>query len=783
MAHPCSVESVDITLKDGSPFSIISEKELLADTLLNLSSGDALEEGEEPVQLLEGCGYEYELPDGFEIKADSDIVRPSRRCRNRGRLAPNIYVGRLLLTVLKDGAVFDEVSVEVRSVKTDYRSEYRTMLEDITSRCVDLLMIHSSPVTQRFTVDYDTPWKTLYQRFAFVKSVIDSVEFRNAVHRITAMPVTGWKERIEECDIRRAGRVSSSQLRQIAGRSDRLHLPEKHPLRDAGIESVPVTLTTTSKTDTVDIPENRFIKHALQEFQYFCSAVCDHFEQNSLTALQGYVEAKALTERLSEYLGHSVFRELSRLHTLPLNSPVLQRKEGYRDILRVWLMFDLAAKLCWNAFDDDSYHAGKRDVATLYEYWVFFRLLDVMESVFNINSDDIERLIQPTKDGMGLQLRQGRHTALAGNCVINGRQLKIRFSYNRTFGKSGYPQAGSWTQQMRPDYTLSVWPQVFSESEAERQELMVHIHFDAKYKVDGLQYLLEGDGLPAEPDDFEELTAEEQNAWLEAANREKSEQKEGTYKRADLLKMHAYKDAIRRTAGAYVLYPGSEPYTAKGFHEIIPGLGAFPLSPCNNDAGSEAIRSFILEVVGNLTDRASKREELSFYTYAVNRDTDSKGCIHEPMPEKYGGARTEPPGKQTILIGYYREEQYAWIKKNGLYNIRLDKKGGLEKYSPAETGARYLLLHGKGRLESGDLWEITGPAPEVMTKRELIDLGYPDPGREYYLVYRVRPAENLEFRGCTWDVRKLTDVKGYGFTRPFSVLMIDFMNAKVLKSS
>ena len=41
--------------------------------------------------------------------------------------------------------------------------------------------------------------------------------------------------------------------------------------------------------------------------------------------------------------------------------------------------------------------------------------------------------------------------------------------------------------------------------------------------------------------------------------------------------MHAYKDAIRRTGGAYILYPGeSEEWRKIGFHEVIPGLGAFP---------------------------------------------------------------------------------------------------------------------------------------------------------------------------------------------------------------
>ena len=44
-------------------------------------------------------------------------------------------------------------------------------------------MIHSSPVTQTFESDYFNNSETLYQRFAFVKSIIDSEEFNEGVHR------------------------------------------------------------------------------------------------------------------------------------------------------------------------------------------------------------------------------------------------------------------------------------------------------------------------------------------------------------------------------------------------------------------------------------------------------------------------------------------------------------------------------------------------------------------------------------------------------------------------
>ena len=84
------------------------------------------------------------------------------------------------------------------------------------------------------------------------------------------MPVTAWTHRIEEHDIRRSRRITPLHLRQIASRSDRISLPESHPLRTRyKMESVPSRLTTETKIDTLDTPENRFVKYTLQEFQRF----------------------------------------------------------------------------------------------------------------------------------------------------------------------------------------------------------------------------------------------------------------------------------------------------------------------------------------------------------------------------------------------------------------------------------------------------------------------------------------------------------------------------------
>ena len=90
----------------------------------------------------------------------------------------------------------------------------------------------------------------------------------------------------------------------------------------------------------------------------------------------------------------------------------------------------LSAKLIWEGGQEDVYGMGKRNVAILYEYWVFFKLLTVISELFNLKSPDINNLILPTKDDLALQLKQGIYLPLKGVYESPLRKLNIEFSYN-----------------------------------------------------------------------------------------------------------------------------------------------------------------------------------------------------------------------------------------------------------------------------------------------------------------------------------------------------------------
>jgi predicted component of viral defense system (DUF524 family) len=137
---------------------------------------------------------------------------------------------------------------------------------------------------------------------------------------------------------------------------------------------------------------------------------------------------------------------------------------------------------------------------------------------------------------------------------------------------------------MQPDFSFVLWPDGMSLDMAEESNRAVYIHFDAKYSVEAFRDMF---GTADEDLDIE-----------------KAEQRQGTYRRVDLLKMHAYKDAIRRSAGAYVLYPGEVSRRWREYHEIIPGLGAFVVRPGNReDEHIENVRRFLLDVLDEFTNR------------------------------------------------------------------------------------------------------------------------------------------------------------------------------------
>ena len=723
---------------------------------------DAEEFGEARFQLLEGSEYDYRFESIDHINfCDNPLVRPSEdEEESRGRIITGNYVGTLHLNIKdSNGLIIATLDFEVRSKKTDYRKDYRKMLSDITSYYTELVMLSSSPVNQKFEPDNEEDCRTLYQKFAFVKSIIDSEEFEDAIHKILYNPVRKWTDTTIDRPIAAARRIGRNGLKQIASSSNRMHLPQDIEL-DVKLNSIPRKLTVPYKKETNDTVENRFVKFVLKTFHTFCRNIQDL--SNASESGRLISEAALCCEKIENILSYGFFKEIQDPQFVALNSPVLQRREGYREVLQAWTMYDLAAKLTWDG-GDNVYEAGKRNIAALYEYWLFFKLLEIISDKFELDPREKSALVKTTPNKINLELKQGKMIMVGGKYHTPTRDLNVRFFYNRTFShNSHHDKRGSWTTAMRPDYTLSIWTGEISEEAAEKENTIVHIHFDAKYRVSHI-LLLDKDEA-----DNEDCATLENNDPLkdEISNRfnqEKEQEQLGNYKRGDLLKMHAYNDAIRRTGGSYVLYPGSEDKTLRGFHEIIPGLGAFPVNPNSFEEDSMMLRKFIDDLIENFLNRISQREQKAYYDYKIYK-SEPVQAVRESMPEPIGDNRNLIPTGTNVLIGFYKDEGHLkWILRNKWYNTRTGTMTGSLRLDNKILTAKYLLLHG-GKDKPQLLLRLKDTGARIISSNNLVRraipatnaLYQPSSPDGYYIVFDLENNKSeAEFQDIEWDFSRM----------------------------
>ena len=102
------------------------------------------------------------------------------------------------------------------------------MMEDITGYCTDLLLQQSSPVTlYRYKVDQGHDAKSDFRRFEFIKSMVDSDNFQEAIRKIKANPVIKWRYYEDNVHIQNVRRFSGHEMRQLASTSNRVHVEDE----------------------------------------------------------------------------------------------------------------------------------------------------------------------------------------------------------------------------------------------------------------------------------------------------------------------------------------------------------------------------------------------------------------------------------------------------------------------------------------------------------------------------------------------------------------------------
>lgn len=535
------------------------------------------------VQLTEDHAYEL----AFSPQANSNVrprfsspFIPSRLEANglTGKLPSSRFVGTATLSFVDVATGTDafSVAIEVRPRKLEYLTEFHEMLNDLSGVALDLVTTLRSSFTTSMRTNESERYESIQQRLLFLKSICDGQQVLAAVNRIQALPQTALIMRSCTAPISRSVPQSGQLARSLAQQSDRVRLPGTHPLAKR-MQTLPRNVSTNVAHETLDTVENRFVKFVIGSISEFLSDAA-----TALSAIKGADRSllrwlELASKSFREVSSHSFFKGIGNIHMVPIGSPALQRKPGYKQVLDVWLRFNSANQLNWKALDE-VFAGGQRDAALLYEYWCFFIVRDAVLKAFEIQNEDLSQVLRLSDDKLSITLKSGEEAAVTATFIYSGRRFGINLSYQKVFGPKNLvsrddyvftsSDVGTWSKRMDPDFTLSIWP-IPDGSEPHHSAAdhpnPAHLLFDAKYRVVVVN------------DNSGDSTKQRLRA-----------------KGDDLDKMHAYLGSIRRSVGAYAIFPGDVTEFFCCSDDILPSVGYIGVRPGDSGAGKERLRQHLL---------------------------------------------------------------------------------------------------------------------------------------------------------------------------------------------
>lgn len=156
---------------------------------------------------------------------------------------------------------------------------------------------------------------------------------------------------------------------------------------------------------------------------------------------------------------HDMWNDVGRMGHVPIGSSVLQRRRGYRDVLRHHLALRAAARIPFARATAERL-LGLKDVATLYELWCYFAVVDAVSAVIGRRPDHVDAMkVQDEVD-----LGHGFRVAWEGGPAVY---------YNLSFTPKKSPPRRSASLWLRPDIVVDI------ERDGQRE---LHA-FDAKHPL------------------------------------------------------------------------------------------------------------------------------------------------------------------------------------------------------------------------------------------------------------------------------------------------------------
>ncbi len=448
-------------------------------------------------------------------------------------------IGRANLRFSVPAALPVILPVEVLSTKyptpDKHLQFFRALLADLSMYAAQLPFAITAPTEA--TVDESAAAPTPLFVYNFLLDRHNDEELRTALNIILAAPHRRLSDESRWVATAEASVVDTEMLSQVLTHPEYLAPAAKPPALACAAAFrglVPTRVWQQLPRDTFDTSENRFVRAYLGELLRAAQEVREQCWWQQVPT-----ENRTLIDDLIGYMAEvfraSLFDEVGDMVVFPASSQVLLRRDGYRELLALWRLFQLARQ---PFFANLQAAIELRNVAMLYEFWCFYRLAAKLSAVLGTSPEPCITVTDEKGLTYNASFKWGEQSSLVFNQSFPGGT------------------ADCYSVALRPDFTFVPPPGFLAHDQ--------RIIFDAKFRFESSAWSIDDD------DDS-----------LRVANR------------ADLHKMHTYRDALHARS-AIALFPGipcnaSEFYcVGKGrvqpdptFKEALhlEGVGAFSMEP------------------------------------------------------------------------------------------------------------------------------------------------------------------------------------------------------------
>ncbi|KAA0549801.1 DUF2357 domain-containing protein [Bacillus sp. BGMRC 2118] len=432
-----------------------------------------------------------------------------------------------------------EVTLEIFPTKLNYKDDYQNLLNEVNDEIYNLAFhfLKKTYLSAKTKLEGNPSPVEFFRLISyyfdsFIKS-IEQIE-RQPHHKLEKSHEVVRGDRIKNLD---------SKSRNYLIKNSRLLQPVDHGIKIGTKQYLPIKGLTAKKEITYVTHENKFVKLMMTRLLMKLEDLYNRYvnlkswgEQTVNEEIRQLIEG--MKNKLHKKLGLPFWREMPMPDQV-FSSLVLQLAPGYRDAYQIYLTVSKGLTL-----HSSIHKMSVKDVATLYEYWTYLKLGQILGRKYTLVSQDI---IKVNRDGLFVNLDANRQAKRVYKHPITNE--KITLTYQKRENKLP-------TITQVPDTMLSI--------EKKGDTYTYNYVFDAKYRID---FATEGSYYGrkySSPGPMED----------------------------DINTMHRYRDSIvaeqsgpyeRTSFGAYVLFPwGDEQlYLDHHFYKSIDkvNIGGFPFLP------------------------------------------------------------------------------------------------------------------------------------------------------------------------------------------------------------